>query len=171
MTEETTDKARKCKQCGQTFPSMSAVRLHQIAEHGSRSGPRRGNAYKSKFKPHCVKCNKWFKDLSNLRKHQWAEHPKMFSNLKKVAAESAKKRWAAKKGEVQIARPETVRGFLLDNGMQLEELAALNLPAVPQNGNHQFRDMPASQLLVKLKSQRDFMIDVVNFLEGILMVK
>lgn len=96
---------------------------------------------------HCKLCGGLpFASLSEVRKHQWAEHRDIFKD----------KNGSYKIGKITRKRSKD----LVKMKKELEAIPVVRTE--PGTG-----EMTVSQLMVKLKHQRDFMIDVVVLIEGL----
>lgn len=112
----------------------------------------------------CMKCCTYLDSIGDLRKHQWAEHRESFKALFKTKtqrkqAKSLEKARTARSRKAALRRIEKASSWLA--------LTKVNgaSPVVQLEAKKQ--ELTALELLHKLKHQRDFMVDVVNLIEGI----
>lgn len=98
---------------------------------------------------YCISCGIPLGSLSNVRAHQWKVHREMFTNaLKAVRSKKAAiKRKASK---------ELISARGITNGVAQATHVVVK------------KEMTAFELLQKFQKQRDFMVDVVNLIEGML---
>lgn len=109
-----------------------------LNNHFSRIHTQKGKVY-------CRKCGILFNSLSEMRKHAWAEHRDMYKYRKRSPETIAK--YKATRAANKIMKTQAI--MVQSNGSPKPELTAF-------------------ELLQKLKVQRNFMVDVVNLIEGML---